>query len=197
MKIILLILALIFPVNAFAGDIRPYVSVGSGITIPSNLTGEIEGREEEMDLDAGYKVGFALGAEKGNFRVETEFTYREATLGDLSYGKHELAADGNVNSKALMFNGFFNLVDLEYLSPYIGAGVGISWEKGEIHKLQGDKLKRIKGQTYGKSDGFAFQFMGGFTAPFTDRLVSDIEYRYFEGDEFSAHEMGANLRYMF
>lgn len=187
MRVLLILLMLMVPVQVFAGG-KPYISLGTGISIFSDL--EEEG--VEYNLDSGFRINTALGVEFDRFRAEIEYSYRDVDLSSVELAGVSLDAEGGVDVNSLMANGYYKFSDIGFLSPYIGVGVGMAWEEAQL-----DKILDVDLSLESEESGFAYQLMVGTSTKFSEYLSSDIGYRYFEAQETDAHELGVNLRYSF
>lgn len=207
-RFILLAVALLLPVNAFGGDVKPYVSVGGALVFQDSLGSKDYGIEGNIDFETGGKISTAFGLRKGRLRGEAEFSHRNLDWDGTgsaegfddqggSLGLFEAKADGDMNVDVLMFNGYYDIIQTEGLSFYLGAGVGVAWEEYNLEEFT------ISDQTFeddvelGEDDGVAYQLMAGATATVTDNIAVDLQYAYFEAVEAQSHELGLNLRYTF
>ena len=166
---------------AFAAEpAGPYLSLGGGISIPeksgidfSTSAPSAPKTAGRATFDNGYMISGAAGYRwDGGFRSELEVNYRRNTLNDINtrpaVGKQGiLGVMGN-----LIYD--FNIDSDMGLTPYVGAGVGGSWNKwsGVASSVAGSP-------TYTDRD-FAWQWqaIGGISAPISEQTVIFTEYRY-------------------
>lgn len=209
-KLLCLLLIFIFPCSAFADSpsqstgIKPYIKIGSAFSFPNTVTDE-DDEGYELDLENGGRFGGAIGVKMQDFRAEIEYAYRTYEMEEIEFDRYRLnngsrltgtwEADGDGTAHMVMVNGFYDVPGFEnyrFFSPFVGAGAGFSWEKASYEKI---------GETpfdyENKKSGFAFQGMIGNTIHWSENFVSDLSFRYVEGHDFSAEEIGIGLRYIF
>jgi opacity protein-like surface antigen len=122
----------------------------------------------------------------------------------------------SIKSTTLMFNGYKDLGNYNGVVPYLGAGVGIAYNRvGETYFTDNPSLvNKIEGE--GKVS-LAWSLMAGIGWQVTDRAILDLGYRYMDFgkaqsgrvdnignpnprariDDSAAHEIKVGLRYHF
>jgi len=160
---------------------------------------------EKHDVTMKFKTGFAGGAAIGyefqnHIRAEAEFAYRRNTLKSIEVGDEEIDTNHinlNVQSYAALANLLYDFDLCSDWVPYVGFGVGYSWNKfsNHHHDILGHK---------DKNDGFAFQGIVGVGYSFKNcggcfgNSVLGLEYRYFQTkNHIKDHSIVASLRYGF
>ncbi len=123
----------------------------------------------------------------------------------------------SVSSTTLMFNGYYDFGKFGPITPYVGAGVGVAYNRmSEVYFTQNDfLLNRIQGDS---RLSLAWSVMAGVGYQVTDRAVLDFGYRFMNYgkaqsghidntgyaynprvfvNDMSAHEFKVGLRYHF
>jgi opacity protein-like surface antigen len=122
----------------------------------------------------------------------------------------------SIRSTTLMFNGYKDLGSFGGITPYIGAGVGVSYNKMDEVSFTDNPylLNRIQGDS---RLSLAWSLMAGIGYQVSDRAILDLGYRYMDYGkaasgridntnsinpavritDISAHEVKVGLRYHF
>jgi opacity protein-like surface antigen len=122
----------------------------------------------------------------------------------------------SIKSTTLMFNGYKDFGNWGGITPYVGAGVGVSYNKlSEVYFTENVFLtNRIEGNS---RLSLAWSLMAGIGWQVSDRAILDIGYRYMDYgkaesgrvdsagfinpavrvDDLNAHEFKVGLRYHF
>lgn len=115
----------------------------------------------------------------------------------------------DIRTYTLMFNGYYDLGNMNGMVPYVGAGIGIAHHRmGEVSGDAGPT-----NQSGGSNTAFAWSLMAGVAYQLSERAILDIGYRYIdlgsarsgsdpvlarlEIDDMRAHEIKVGLRYHF
>ena len=127
-------------------------------------------------VSAGYGFGFGL-------RAELEGSYRQNDAA--SSGTSTIPTGGTARSYAIMGNLLYDIriPGIDWVSPYIGGGVGYAWRQTEGLFAAGNQLQA--GVTSSDTVGaFAYQAIGGLSFPIRSvpGLSITTEYRYFATD---------------
>lgn len=133
-----------------------YVKAGGGVA----LAGDLEWGGLEYDTDTGYGFFGAIGMDVApNFSVELEGFHDSVEYS---------CCNPNSNSTwSAMVNGVFEIPVSFFLTPYIGAGAGLIWQKYE------------NSAPYTRSDTVGgFQLIGGLSAEVSSSIDVFVEYRY-------------------
>ncbi len=102
----------------------------------------------------------AIGVDfKKMIRTELEFTARDGWENKRT----------SLNNNNAMFNVYYNFFPRSTLSPFIGAGLGLSWNKAD------DGFTKPETST-----NFAWQATAGISLAIIDNLNIDLAYRYFQ-----------------
>ena len=121
-----------------------------------------------------------------------------------------------VSSTTAMFNGYYDIGNFGGFSPYLGAGVGVAYNRMDEVYFTGNTAltNRIQGDS---RIALAWSLMAGVGYQVTDRAVIDFGYRYMNYgkaqsgqvdnagfinprvyvEDMSAHEFKVGLRYHF
>ncbi len=168
------------PVAAGAG-FRPYVSLFSGVSIPSKLYAhEIGGNslDYNFDLNTGYILGLNAGVHvTDQLRAEIELSrasYQSAGVGfDTADGTFN-GVHGGIRATYLLANAWLDMPTHSVITPYLGGGVGIGWIGGDLHNCSNCSF----GVGSEASAGFAFQVGLGVRADLSEHVSLDIGYRF-------------------
>jgi opacity protein-like surface antigen len=152
--------------------------------------------------------------------VQTVTTFTTTTSSaDPTYGSCTGAYQANLQSYDALVNGYYDLGTWYNVTPYIGAGVGLSFG----HYQTSATYTQADGSSYNISItnpasnqtynidydrnashtyyNFAYALMAGFAFPIYAHTSVDIGYRYLDlgtvlGTDLHEHEVRAGLRYM-
>lgn len=195
LSFILAVLAMVLGGGTWAWA-APYVSINLGTawvedadytdsgTYPDGYSYDDRG---EFSFDAGFAMTAAFGfADESGFRGEIEIGYRqndidEATgtyaeydpTGNLAYVEDYVDTFGvDVMTSSLMFNGYYDFMPSEAVSPFIGAGIGFANVESDL-------------DYYGSDDDgvFAYQFAAGVGLALNPNMKVDVQYRYFATED--------------
>lgn len=184
MRILLILLMLVVPAQVFAGN--TYVKGNVGIFMFEDSS--ISANNGVLDVEVGdltASTGFGLSAAVGRgfdsgFDIELEYGYKHANFEDFKLNEDivdgiEIEIDGSVNIKTLMVNGIYNFKNISFLTPYVGAGIGIGWVSFEDEeKFSDTKL--------------AYQVLAGVETGITERLSFLVGYKYLGTGDFMEEE---------
>lgn len=218
--------------DALHGYLRGgYISIMAAAGIPylsgvenkssGTLSGYSVSETERMDgvvfspsVILGYDVGRLV-----NMPVRAEVEY---TIHGKSEYRNAPYLEGLANSdiQAVIENQTFManvLVDIEAgwrLKPFLGAGLGLSWNEGEAFQMtsSGTNSERINHT----SQNIAWSLIAGAAYPFAEGWSLDLRYRYLDAGEvqfgptmldstnqaqlngdYAFHEIGFGFRYQF
>ncbi len=166
------------------------------------------------------EVGIGCGSGSRGFRAEVAASFR----GDKNIDGEPIVFAGapddplhtSVSSYALMLNVYKDLGRWGRVVPYLGAGIGVSYNMvDEVYFTQNPALTNtIAGD---RDIAFAWSLMAGFGYQISQRAILDFGYRYIdlgsgksgrvdsagfanpavEIDDLTAHEFKVGLRYHF
>lgn len=165
---------------AQAERVGPYVSVFGGYTIP------VDGNHN-IDLNNGFAVGGAVGYDFGWPRLEGEVSYRRSAVE---------GASGHFGVLAAMLNAYLDIDTGTAMTPYVGAGAGIT-------RMRADS---IGGVGTDHDTEFAWQAIGGVKFAVSSALSLFVDYRYFDTtagsfngvkSDYTSHNVFAGLTYNF
>jgi opacity protein-like surface antigen len=156
---------------------------------------------DRIEMDTGFAFGGVLGKQvQDNVRVELEVSNWNAD-GDCTIGKCGILAL-DMDTLSVLGNAWVDIPVESTLTPYVGAGLGVSWVE-----LSGDGLSDT-------GTGFTWQLGAGVRADLSPTVTVDIGYRYksaaMDSDDFNgfgglssrdfdarAHVLQAGLNYRF
>jgi len=179
-----------FPQNAQAGEGDTYVSAFFGSTSAPNVTDTAGGLNTYHD---GYEASVALGyGLSKDIRIEAEFIASKVAISTISLpglnGGNPQDASGSISSKSLMLNGYHDFDVNLPMTPYIGAGAGltnISVNNASVPGFLG---------TNDKDQVLSWQFKAGLSKAISDNLDINVGYRYFDTQKLSlTSNLGTNF----
>jgi opacity protein-like surface antigen len=122
----------------------------------------------------------------------------------------------SVTTTTLMFNGYYDIARFDRITPYVGAGVGLAYNKTGSVSFTGNPalVNVIEGDNRWS---LAWSLMAGVGVQLTERTTLDIGYRYLDMgkaesgiidsigavnpkvriDDIAAHEFKVGLRFAF
>lgn len=117
-----------------------------------------------------------------SFRLELEYAYRDRDSALLTAP----SVDGAIGSLGTMANARVNLKVTDWLTPYVGIGMG--WTRTEAERL-------AMGYTDARAENFAYQGVVGLSVPVGSSFSFFADGRYVRGnepsftatDDFAAH----------
>ena len=170
---------------------RWYVSVSGGWQQRSTVHEEND-RETFIVFNDGFAANAALGVHICRaWRLEVESTFMNNTVDQAGAGGLSSPSAGNVNLHAYMLNLYrdFHCCNCPWVSPYVGAGIGIY--QSELNGLNPQFFDQL-GAPFehtpinATSDmPLAYQFRAGVSCPLTGRADFFAGYRYFKGQELT------------
>jgi opacity protein-like surface antigen len=195
------------PSAFFLDDI--YISSTLGYTLAAS-----DAVDSSVDFRASDDDGFLLGTAIGTYllpelRAELEYEYRKSTS-EITWSSSQ--CHGSIVQQTLGVNGFFEPITNSYISPYIGAGVGVAivWlEDASVLNTDGSYTSSTlkSGITVP-----VYRLMTGFSVMLSPHTELDAQYRYQVLDNFKAsgshtddleidsryqHSLMLSLRYTF
>lgn len=207
---------------AFARDNQWYVGVDGGAMLVEDMnlsiTSSLNTSDAKLDLDTGYDVGGVVGYDFGGFRLESEVSYRDASINNVSGTTPFLpsgatgsplisgsyAANGGANALSFMVNGLLDFGDDDGLQGFVGGGVGVA-------RVDVKNIFAAPAWLDDSDTGFAWQALAGIRAPLSDSWDVGLKYRFFNapnvdlvsadgrnvGTRFRSHSLMGSLVYNF
>ena len=130
-----------------------------------------------VPFDDGWAGTLKVGKDMGVWRAELEYDHRSNDAKLFGPPGSIDNAKGDISSDSLMFNAYYDFTPTGKITPYLGAGIGVS------HVQANDIRKDINGCCTGIVDGSddvaAMQVMAGAAYQATPNLDVTLEYRYF------------------
>ena len=178
------------PHNAQAGEGDTYVNASFGRTSASDVSDTAGGVNT---FDDGYEASLALGyGIANNTRIEAEFIATNTAISTISLpglnGGNPQDASGTISTKSLMLNGYHDFaIDLP-VTPYIGAGAGLTNVAVNNASVPGFLGTNDSDQV------FSWQFKAGLSKAVSDNVDINIGYRYFDTQRLSlTSNLGTNF----
>lgn len=175
-----------------------YVSgaLGNTWTEDSDYKDDVLSATGKSQIDNTIGFFIAGGKEFNKYvRGELELSYRKADVDNVDGIK---TPGLEIETTALMINGYFNLLPDAQINPYISGGLGIADQ---------EVILEIAGSSISNDDtAFAYQVGGGLNYDINDNISLFTDYRYFQTADFeistaeleyAAHELRAGVRYTF
>jgi outer membrane protein OmpA-like peptidoglycan-associated protein len=161
--------ATLFTSSAMAQDAGPYVGVGIGaVDAPSTTVTDTASRS--VKFDNGLMGSLALGYDYGsNWRAEVELSRRATDLDTVSGA----TASGEMLATSLMANAIYDFDINSPITPYLGAGLGMS------------QVKLKNASPFGASSindsdrALAYQGIAGLSYAVNEAVDLFADYRYF------------------
>ncbi|HUD29661.1 MAG TPA: outer membrane beta-barrel protein, partial [Novosphingobium sp.] len=147
---------------AFARDDSWYIEGDFGGMIVEDADVDVNGvnNADTIDFKKGFDGGAVLGYDFGPFRLETEASYRQATI------KNSGGADAS--NLSFMVNGLLDFGPDDGLQGFVGGGAGV----GRVHADLIDD----------SDTGFAWQAIAGIRAPLSSHWDVGLKYRFMNVD---------------
>jgi opacity protein-like surface antigen len=163
------------------------LDLGGCFTQDANLEGLLGfvGPGSKVKFDPGFRIGLAGGYQLTDwFAAELEIAGMQNPIRPLTapYVSVQSAALYNI---PIMVNAKFQYRNRSPLTPYIGAGVGVSddiLDAGHIEVPTGPDYPVPEFQGSASQFVFAWQIMAGLRYALTERMGLSLEYRYFWAD---------------
>jgi hypothetical protein len=181
---LMIMLMLAVPLAARAQPFQGvYVNLGAGYDVapdsraapPASFTGSSINLQRDNGFVGLGSLGYAFG---NGFRLELEGNYRHNGVDGLSGTTASTSGAGAINSYGLMGNVLFDMdIGKPWLYPYLGGGVGYSWDQLSSARLNQTGTSFSAGDTSG---GFTWQAIAGLSFPVSGvpGLSITAEYRY-------------------
>lgn len=187
-----------------------YLDAKDGITFLQNLESSAAGFTGDADTKIGFAssgaVGYAVDIPQtgGTFRGEIEVAYRTNDADELEIAGIIFDIDGDITSKSIMFNGFYDFDLGSGWRPYMGFGLGAA-------QVEMDFETNVAQLVDDEETVFAVQVFAGIGYQFFERLTVSLGYRFFGTDEieftdesgarfgtdYQSHGIEAGIRFIF
>lgn len=110
-----------------------------------------------------------------SLRLELEYSYRGRDALALAPNGGETVAAGSIS---LMANALFDVKVTDWMTPYIGVGVGMT-------RMEADRLAFGLGSGDARGESFGYQGIVGVNVPFSSRLSFFADGRYTRTGDFA------------
>ena len=184
----------------FYPDYRPYLTIGGGVSLLSEIDNELHSTLGEISVssDPGFNAYIASGLAYDAGRIEFSLAYHNLDLDEFedSLGaKTDLTGDAQV--AAFHFSMFWDFNKDGMLSPYFGGGIGVAGIDFDDNLLQ-----------TGSSGGvFSYQLGAGVSFYINENTQLDLGYKLLgfvepnlgplDPDYMVLHSGNAGLRFLF
>ena len=163
-----------------------YFSVFGAYTKAKDFDFQVAPGTVSTDFDDGYGLGaafgkrFGLAGDKNRWRVEGELSYRsnDVDTHKLNGGAALAGSAGKLKSSALMVNVLFDINEPAKVTPYLGAGLGVSKVEAD-----GFGVSAIPNVLDDDDTVLAYQFIAGLGWDVSQKTELFTEYRYFATDD--------------
>jgi OmpA-OmpF porin, OOP family len=176
---------------ASARDDQWYVGVDGGAMIVEDLDIASNGTTlVNSGFDKGFDVGGVVGYDFGGFRLESEVSYRRASIKDHTVtlpaplaalnGTYDgESAFGKASALSFMVNGLLDFGDDDGIQGFVGGGVGVA-------RVDLSNFGVASTTLLDDSDtGFAWQALAGIRAPLSNSWDVGLKYRFFNADKIN------------
>lgn len=175
-KLILVTAAsLVFAVGLFISDAwaQYYIGAQAGWTGLPYQTDTIEGLGSvPVGFSAGYNVGARGGYQRGPWRFEEEYSYRQNDTSEFGAADSTNEVSGNRHTHSIMTNVLYDLTTGWPIKPHIGVGICA------MGVFDGLKVAG-RGQVFNDSNWqFGYQAIAGLRYDINPLLALDLDYRY-------------------
>ena len=186
--------------NFTAGDF-PGESVGF---LPAPATGSPLTEIVSDTNDVGYVISGAMGRRHNQrLRSEIELAVRGndfdgffrndiTTPGNIPFSSSSPTDfEGNLNAYSLMKNVIFDFPNQSRFTPYLGAGVGISYVEVETEESNFISSTSTPLELSEEDTVFSYQFIGGVAARVNHATDFIVEYRFFGTTDVEFEALGS------
>jgi len=182
----------------------PYISGNVGVAIADSMdasTPLIPGIVATAECDTGIAFGLAFGYDFDGLRVEAEGAYQKNDFDTVSALGITTNLAGDVDVFSLLCNVYYDFNNSSPITPYIGAGIGMS-----MVSINDIGLPNMIGPVGLSLDDTAlsYQVGGGVSFIITKRVSLDLKYRYLcvpdlqflvADSDFDSHNILLGLRF--
>jgi len=137
----------------------------------------------DLEMERGAALGLAVGYRFGRFRLEGELGLESHLVKDATLYGAAYNSDSDISKVSLMMHGYYDIIDLGPLTPYITAGVGgtqVAAEDLAIETLPPSMTDR--NLFTGKNTVFLYQVGAGVGFAVNDMWTIDLKYRFLDVD---------------
>ncbi len=186
--------------SAYSATDTLYLSanLGVGFFSDAEVTGsDASAANYDIEANTGYGLGAAVGYEFDNTRIESEFVYHNNTLDQATTAGGDAALSDDIDSFAVLINGYRDFANDSRWTPFLGGGLGLAMiNVDDDTAYLGDDSATV----------FAFQISTGIAYAVNEVITVDCRYRYFattnpefdSGEtEYRTHNVYAGVRYSF
>ncbi|HVY42562.1 MAG TPA: outer membrane beta-barrel protein [Hyphomicrobiaceae bacterium] len=157
----------------------------------SEYVGNPDSSMTAQRLSSGWfaEAGLGCGSGSRGLRGEVMLGLREdkdfrGDYTDFTGPPADARLSTSIRTYTAMFNGYYDLGNLNGFVPYVGAGIGVA-----VHDMRDVQSTAGPGIQFGDDKAsFAWSLMAGVAYQLTDRAILDFGYRYIDlGSARSSH----------
>ncbi|TAL04580.1 MAG: OmpA family protein [Rhodospirillaceae bacterium] len=149
----------------------PYIGLGAGMTSIDSSPLQVNGVPSILKFKDGWGVVGSAGYKwEQGFRTELELSHRDNKAKDLN--ANNTPVTGSQQDTSVMANVLLDIPTGSRLTPYLGAGIGVSW-------VNFDQVHSAASPIYdGTSGKFAWQYIAGVAYTIAPNWELTGEFRY-------------------
>lgn len=166
-----------------SAEVKPYVRVAGGISMPANTDvnfGDGSEAKDFLEYKSGYAVEGAVGAKMDMFRVEAAIGYQSSDVDKINFEDFSVTSDQieaaglklSASITSVMANAYADFNAGSGFMPYLMGGVG--YANVNVKAANSDKT-----ETSADENAFAWQVGVGVGVKAFDNVNIDLGYRYF------------------
>lgn len=177
---------------ALARDDQWYVGVDGGAMIVEDLSLKIAGKDNAASVDTkkAFDIGGVVGYDFGDFRLESEVSYRNADVSGFNSSTAQITSGsgttlapsgsykvgGNTTALSFMVNGLVDFGDDDGIQGFVGGGVGVA-------RVNLQTVYALPPLLDDSDTGFAWQALAGVRAPLSKSWDVGLKYRFFNASK--------------
>jgi opacity protein-like surface antigen len=142
------------------------LNAGVALALDTDVSFSDGSPKEEIEWDAGYTFGGAIGYMIKKFRLEGEVSYQENDVDRVTISGSSVSASGDVSLLTFLANGYYDFTNDSPMSFYLTGGIGAS--KVEVDRPGGSEDDTV----------FAYQLGAGVGYAASETVIWDFRYRY-------------------
>ncbi|MBF0402196.1 MAG: porin family protein [Magnetococcales bacterium] len=187
------------------GMAKPYfASLKLGWNMPKDMTATASGFHGYAELDKGVSVSAAVGMNlRQRLRLELELSTRSSDIAKLKGTGNSMR--GDIKTRALMGNAYYDFPAVGAVQPYLTAGVGVA--RHDISSTASNAAGALSALSGNKHDNTFLYHAGlGLSYSLSQTTSADLGYRYLKSSDiemasatyvYGTHELMAGVRVEF
>lgn len=173
-----------------------YLGLRGGIVkhdVSGGISSIADSDSENLDKNR-LMISGAIGYRYQNWRAELEYVWRKHTSTEDQFYAHKF------KTYSYMLNAYYDILPYYWISPYVGAGIGLTQLKYSAYDKASGNVDTTDGNY--KPLNFTWSVGGGLSVKVTNRLNVDLGYRYYDMGglrhaDIDAQEVYGGVRYVF